>query len=115
MTTPTVSDSFYEFNDNDHTALVASVTIIFALLTVTSVVAKLSVRRGITTLQAFDYVLLVGAVLTMIQAGLIVSATKEGLGLHSNMSDNLKESIRKVLYPVHNYRLADSSSYNSRL
>lgn len=93
---PNVSDPFYEFNNEDHTALVASITLIFALIAITSIIAKLFARRGKISLQFFDYILLVGAALLVIQTGLVISAVKEGLGLHSDVPGINKDTIRKV-------------------
>jgi hypothetical protein len=96
MVNVTVSHPFYQYDDNDHTALVAAVSLIFALLTVTSIVAKLVVRRGKIALQFFDYILFVGAAVLIVETALIVAATKEGLGLHSDVDTINKDKIRKV-------------------
>jgi hypothetical protein len=97
MATPEMSKPFFEFNDEDQTALVISTALVFASLTVLSIVAKLAVRRGIFSLHLFDHIMFVGAVLLLVQTGLIVSATSSGLGLHADASGVDKEKVRKVL------------------
>jgi hypothetical protein len=96
MTELTVADPFYKFSDDDHTALIVSVSLVFALLTFTAIAAKLLIRRGLSSLQLFDYALLLGTVAMLLQTSLILVAAKEGLGTHANMSDSKKEKIRKV-------------------
>lgn len=96
MATRDVSQPFFRFNGENQTALVASVTLIFASLSGLSIVAKLAVRRGIFSLHLFDYILFFGAALLFVQTGLVISATSSGLGLHADASGVDKERVRKV-------------------
>ncbi|KAI1334036.1 hypothetical protein F5Y15DRAFT_421293 [Xylariaceae sp. FL0016] len=93
------ADPYYQFKEDDHSALVVIVTVILFLLAASCVAIRIFIRLSASSLQKHDWILLGGVVFMILQTGCILWQCREGLGKHRVvLSDDSLDLIRKLRY-----------------
>lgn len=81
------SSPLFTVTGDDHAGWVVVISIVFFIYSLLSVTAKLIIQFRLVTLQAFDYFIVVGAVILLVQTVLTVASCSSGLGKHIRALD----------------------------
>lgn len=105
---------FFSASARDQSAVLVTVAIVAAAVSVLAIAAKLFWRRNIFSLKIYDYTLLGGASLLFVYTGLTVYSANLGLGKHrEDIDEGNLNRIRKVSF-VHSCILRGSEDSEAR-
>lgn len=94
--------AYYPVTEDNHAAWVVVVSLVLFICSALCVTAKIVIRFQIVSIQSYDYVLVVGTILLLIQTTIIVLACNAGLGQHQgSLSGDILERFNKVS-KIHN-------------
>lgn len=103
MATVTVSRPFFDYDNDDHAAVVMTVTVICSALTLGTLTIKALVHHGThKATWLVDTILYLGAAFMFVQSICIISATTLGLGKHVSDDKSHELEVLKVGGPPSN-------------
>ncbi|KXJ96815.1 hypothetical protein Micbo1qcDRAFT_229623 [Microdochium bolleyi] len=101
MSAPPQADAFLGLRDEDHSAILASITVAALLMTTSIITGKLLYRRAQRVWRNYDFILLAGVGFLLAQSALVVYAASLGIGRHASTLDEARlDRIAKTQFAI---------------